>query len=362
MLLLAVLLQISILCSTAIACTSFLVPDDKRPVMGKSYDWDLGHGMVVVNQRGMKKIGLALEATDRPPTWTVQYGSVTFNQYGREFPVGGMNEAGLAVEILWHFDAEYPGPDARPSLNELQWIQFQLDNYASVKEMIAHADEIRIAGLYAKVHYMAVDQQNHSASFSYIGGKLVINEDILAITNNTLSQSRLYLKKFTGFSGNLSIPEGKRSLDRFVITMSMLAADDLPVAVSEPIGFAFSVLDAVQTPGYTQWQIVYDLASQEIHFRTAKNHLIRRIRLAAFNFSCAEPVRGFPIDSEDHGDVSDNFSQLADYQNEQMVARGAYPILSSIPEGVVKEITEYPASTHCENSIGQRIDPAKDRL
>jgi penicillin V acylase-like amidase (Ntn superfamily) len=227
-------LQILYLCSTAIACTSFLVQDDKRPLMGKSYDWDLGHGMVVANPRGMEKTGMAAGATDRPPTWTSQYGSVTFNQYGREFPVGGMNEAGLAVEILWHFDAEYPGPDARPSLNELQWIQFQLDNYASVTEMIGHADEIRIAGLYAKVHYMAVDQQNHSASFSYIGGKLVINEDILAITNNTLSQSRLYLKKFTGFSGNLSIPEGKRSLDRFVITMSMLAADDLPVAFASP--------------------------------------------------------------------------------------------------------------------------------
>jgi choloylglycine hydrolase len=394
-LLLAALVQILYLHSTAFACTSFLVADDQRPLMGKSYDWDLGHGMVVVNQRGLKKVGLPVGATDQPPTWTAQYGSVTFNQYGQEFPVGGMNEAGLAIEVLWHFSADYPEPDARPSLNELQWIQYQLDNYASVKEMIAHADEIRIAGIYAKVHYMAVDKQNHSASFSYIDGKLAINEDTLALTNTSLFKSRTYLTKFTGYSGNLSIPKGKKgSLDRFVITRAMLAAGDRPDAVSDSIVFAFSILDAVKTPDYTQWQIVYDLARREIHFRTAENQRLRRIRLAAFNFSCTEPVLGYPIDSKDDifdnlkqffsnlrrrsgnsnqpddlsnnsiqfDDVSDNFSQLTDLQNAGMVTRGAAPVLSLIPKGVVQKITEYPATTHCENGIEQRIDPAKERL
>jgi penicillin V acylase-like amidase (Ntn superfamily) len=26
---------------------------------------------------------------------------VTFNQYGRNFPSGGMNEAGLVIELMW---------------------------------------------------------------------------------------------------------------------------------------------------------------------------------------------------------------------------------------------------------------------
>ena len=390
---LAVLLQLLNLHSTAIACTSFLVQDGKRPIMGKSYDWDVGNGMVVINQRGRKKIGLAVGETDRPPTWTAQYGSVTFNQYGREFPVGGMNEAGLAVEVLWHFSAEYPGPDKRPSLNELQWIQFQLDNYASVKEMIAHADAIRIAGVYAKVHYMAVDQQNHSAVFSYIDGKLVVNEDVLVITNTTFSISRSYLGKFTGFGGDLSIPLGKKgSLDRFVIARSMLTAGAQTDAVSAPISFAFSILDAVKTPDYTQWQIVYDLANREIHFRTAVDKRIRLIRMAAFNFSCAEHVLGFPIDSKKHvfdnlrqafvkfrklvakskqpddvsgnsnqfDDVSENFSHITDSKNARMVTRAAYPILSFVPEGIIKKFQKYPASTHCENITEQRAGSAKE--
>jgi penicillin V acylase-like amidase (Ntn superfamily) len=82
--------------------------------------------------------------------------------------------------------------------------------------MVAHADEVRISGLYAKVHYMAVDKENHGASFSYIDGKLEIDEDALAVTNTTLSKSLSYLGKFIGFSGNLPIPRGKGSLARFV--------------------------------------------------------------------------------------------------------------------------------------------------
>jgi hypothetical protein len=174
----------------------------------------------------------------------------------------------------------------------------------------------------------------------------------------------------------------------------MLAAGDRPDAVNERIGFAFSILDAVKTPDYTQWQIVYDLASREIHFRTAVNQRLRRIRLAAFNFSCTEPVLALPIDSKDDvfdylkqfsgyvrqlfdnssqpddvsdnssqfDDVSDNFSQLTDYQNAQMVTRGANPILSSIPKGITKKFTEYPASIHCETSLGQRANSEKDSL
>jgi hypothetical protein len=230
---------------------------------------------------------------------------------------------------------------------------------------------------------MAVDQQNNSASFSYIDGKLVINEDPLVLTNTTLSESRRYLEKFTGFNGNLSIPRGKGSLDRFVITRSMLAAGDRPDAVNERIGFAFSILDAVKTPDYTQWQIVYDLASREIYFRTAKNQVLRRIRLAALNFSCTKPVLGLSIESEGGGnlfdffkklidvfdysrkpiDVSDKFSQLTDNQNAQMVTRGAFPILSSIPKGVIKKFKGYPASIHCETVFfEQSISPPKNSL
>ena len=116
--------------------------------------------------------------------------------------------------------------------------------------------------------------------------------------------------------------------------------------------------------------------------------------MEAFSFSCTEPVLGFPIDSKDDvfdnlkqlfgnlgqffgkssrtddvsyessqtDDVSYNFSQLTDLQNSRMVNLGANPILSFIPKGTVQKVIEYPATTHCENGIEQRIDPTKDGL
>ena len=60
--------------------------------------------------------------------------------------------------------------------------------------------------------------------------------------------------------------------------------------------------------------------------------------------------------------VSDYFSQLTDSQNAQMVVRSAEPILSCIFKGIGQKVIGYPASTHCENGLGQRIDPEKERF
>ena len=38
---------------------------------------------------------------------------------------------------MWLDSSEYPKPDGTPSVNELQWIQYQLDNFATVGEVLA---------------------------------------------------------------------------------------------------------------------------------------------------------------------------------------------------------------------------------
>jgi choloylglycine hydrolase len=39
---------------------------------------------------------------EKPLTWVATYGSVSFNQNGRELPCGGINEAGLVIEQMMH--------------------------------------------------------------------------------------------------------------------------------------------------------------------------------------------------------------------------------------------------------------------
>ena len=94
------------------ACSTFVLKSNHLQVYGRNYDWDLDDALVIVNKRGCIK-----KSADRPgekgerAIWTVKYGSVTFNQYGREFPMGGMNEVGLGGGGDGSF--RYPLPRAR---------------------------------------------------------------------------------------------------------------------------------------------------------------------------------------------------------------------------------------------------------
>lgn len=38
--------------------------------MAKSYDWDMGYGLVVFNPKGFKKYGLNMDPTEDPVKWT----------------------------------------------------------------------------------------------------------------------------------------------------------------------------------------------------------------------------------------------------------------------------------------------------
>jgi choloylglycine hydrolase len=144
----------------------------ERPMhaVGKSYDWSLGHGAVVANPRGLAKRALVSARGERPAEWVGRYASVTFNQYGREFPNGGMNEAGLVVEIMWLASSRTPPRDGRPVVNELQFIQYLLDTSATVDDVLRAATAVRVVPVHAKVHYLACDRHGACAALEHIGG------------------------------------------------------------------------------------------------------------------------------------------------------------------------------------------------
>src|SRR4030095_6709679 len=108
------------------ACTTFLLNKNGQLVFGRNYDWVTNAGIVCTNLRGLQKTSMK-EEEGTPISWVSQYGSITFNQYGKEFPNGGMNEKGLVVEMMWLDGTKFPDPDNRSPLNVLQWIQYQLD-------------------------------------------------------------------------------------------------------------------------------------------------------------------------------------------------------------------------------------------
>ena len=48
----------------AVACTTFCLAEGGRPLIGKSYDWDLEQALVVVNPKGLEKRALLLDLAE----------------------------------------------------------------------------------------------------------------------------------------------------------------------------------------------------------------------------------------------------------------------------------------------------------
>ena len=74
-----------------------------------------------------------------------------------------MNEAGLAVELMWLQGSIHPSPDQRPAVGVLEWIQYQLDRSATVADVLASDSAVRIAGR-TPLHYLVADRSGRAAT------------------------------------------------------------------------------------------------------------------------------------------------------------------------------------------------------
>ena len=85
----------------ASSCTTVCLLEKGRAVVAYNYDVHAPEGLVLVNKRGMRKVS---SVRNQGATWTAAHGSVTFNQFGRDHPMTGLNEKGLT---------KYPPEDGR---------------------------------------------------------------------------------------------------------------------------------------------------------------------------------------------------------------------------------------------------------
>ncbi len=329
---------------TAEACTTFCLKQSDEVVVGKSYDWHLGDGLLIFNKRKMEKTALVLSGT--PARWTSKFASLTFNQYGRELPNGGINEVGLVIEIMWLDGSKYPTSDGRKTINELQWIQYQLDNYKSVKEVIDGSAKLRVTPVAARVHYLACDPTGECAAFEFLGGTLVVSKGKKlkqpVLTNDSYSDSVKHLRKHRGFGGKKPLPTGRSSMDRFVIASQTVKSSTDGNAVEQ----AFAGLAAVKNGDYSKWNIVYDLKKRRVYFRSHGHRSIKHVDLHRFDTSCKSPVRALDLNTDLKGDVFQNFSDYTDQMNEKLT-ESTLSKTSGIPPFAKALVARYPRATRC---------------
>ena len=192
------------------ACTTFCVRAGNQVLFGRNYDFEIGDGMVMVNPAGAQKKGYLAGG----PSWRSNHGSVTFNQFGRGFPMGGMNQAGVVVELMWLEDTRYPVRDERAPLTVLEWIQYQLDTAGSVADILASDARVRIQGE-TPLHYLVSDKSGASATIEFLGGKLVAHKDselpFSALANSTYASSKSFVEQRDRKSTRLNSSHGYQS-------------------------------------------------------------------------------------------------------------------------------------------------------
>ena len=341
-----------ILCALAAApafpCTTFCLRDGGRVVFGKNYDWNLGDGMLVVNPRGLARTA---DSGDRPARWTAKYGSVTFNQYGRDFPSGGLNEAGLAIELMWLSDSRYPAPDTRHTVDVLQWIQYQLDTQATVAGVLASDRTIRIASG-APIHYLVADRTGQVATVEFLNGRLIAHTGerlpVAVLTNDTYERSLRYRRDL----GGRPSPEDERSLPRFARTADRVRGfATAPEGKANPVAYAFETLDRAAQPS-TRWSLVYELDRLRVHFRTRERRAVRSIRLADLDFRCAQPVRVLDLSADVAGDVGKRlvpYDRAANRRLVEIAYRGT-PFLATTTQAEIERLARVPERATCQIS------------
>jgi penicillin V acylase-like amidase (Ntn superfamily) len=339
----------SVFVGQALSCTTFCLKSSGEILFGKNYDWMIGDGLLFVNKRGVAKTAMGdIPGTPNTAKWVSKYGSVTFNQYGRENPSGGMNEAGLVIELMWLDDTRWPKADSRPVVGTLEWIQYQLDSSGSVDDVIENANKVRISSG-VKIHYLVNDRSGNSATIEFLNGELAAHMGdklpIAALTNDTYDRSVKYSESAVAGSSKTA-----SSLDRF--TRAARASKQFAAKLQteqEAVNYAFDTLSDVAQKGYTQWSIVYDQKRGKIHFRSQKSPSIKTIDTTAFDYLCGSAVKLFDVNSEKSGDVTSLFTDYSGAANRDLIERsfGGTPFLKIVPSVIKDQIAAYPESFAC---------------
>jgi len=363
----AIFLLVSLFVTDTLACTTFCLKGNGEVLFGRNYDWMIGDALLFVNKRGVSKTATGeVPLTANTAKWVSKYGSVTFNQYGRENPTGGMNEAGLVVEIMWLDETEWPKADSTPAVGSLEWIQYQLDTAATVNEVIKNAERVRITSE-VKIHYLVNDKAGNSATIEFLNGKLTAHTGdklpVAVLANDTYEKSVRYAS-----SAKPDSARSQSSLDRFTrAAKSVKDFQAAPRTEKEAVDYAFRTLLDVGQKGYTQWSIVYDQKRGKIHFKTLQSPAIKTVDVAAFDYSCGSPVKMFDINSKISGDVSRKFSDYTRAANRDLLERSftGTPFLKEMP-GLVRDIlASYPESFTCgeapENKAAASAEVNSDR-
>jgi len=300
-----------------------------------------------------------------PVSWVSQYGSITLNGSGADFPEGGMNEAGLVFEEMTLGTTTYPHDGDRATFFMELWIQYVLDTCATVEEVIANARGVSLDGW--SWHFMAVDASGASAVIEFIDGKPVVRTGgelpYPLLCNTEYSEELEKLAEYEGFGGTKDVPDRASWTPdmgdtRFPEGVALLKGYN-PAGSVSPVDDAFSMADAITSPKWSLVQKVYDVKRRRMYFRTRTARDVRWVDLGAFDLGCGSPRMVMMAHEKLEGDVSSEFEPYTDAAGRAVLGR-FFEAAATSPgfeedleehgtsvEAIIKRHLDYSTGTRC---------------
>ncbi len=319
---------------SAKSCSTFELKSGGSIFVGHNLDdnYDVP-GLVVVNKRGVRKQSFSWEGDLLPllrnrretrTTWVSRYGSLTYNTIGRDLPDGGMNEAGLYVGEMTLMSTVWPH-DVKPSLYHYIWIQYLLDNYASVDQVVGSLPQVGVSG-HNRWHFFVEDRRGDAAVIEFLDGKPLVYQHsdlpIKVLCNSSYTSELSKIRQFEGFGGDLHIDVDNKNVDnRFIWAAWMLQS--YLAQRTDPVLYAFRMLSALNL-GNNRWQIVFDLSHGTMYFCTEHAMMIRSVALADFDLGSG-PAVFLDIHRDLEGTVSSQFEPLTDKVHRDYIRRATEP-------------------------------------
>lgn len=318
------------------ACTRAVYHgDDGLVLTGRSMDFSYPIDTNLwVFPRGMER---TTPAGPNAVRWTSRYGSVVAGAYDFS-STDGLNERGLAANLLWLGNAQFPEPGERPALAVSAWVQYFLDNFATVEEAVAFfrddpfdvvTDQIPGQGRLAVLHLSISDASGDSAIFEYLEGRLQIHHsrEYRVMTNEPAYTDQLALAAYWDQVGGATfLPGTNRAADRFVRANFYINAVPRYGDASIAVPVVMSVIRNTSVPyGFmtpdrpnnstTRWRVVIDHTNLVYHYEDALAAGRLHVALADLDLSEGAPVRKLQlVDApQPTGDVSSRFAPAAPF-------------------------------------------------
>ncbi|HSW69445.1 MAG TPA: linear amide C-N hydrolase [Gammaproteobacteria bacterium] len=314
---------------TANACTLVFDNQHSSKIVARNMDWVENMDInFFVYPEGIAREGYT---PINPLIWRAKYGSIVAVAY-ENMPTDGMNEKGFSAEVLALKESDYGKRDETiPAISIIQWVQFYLDNFATVDEAVRFTENNSFqlipyyhekTKLWLNLHLAIEDASGDFAVIEYIHGKPIIyhEKDTTVLTNSPTFNLQLEnLKQYAGWGGSKSLPGTTDANQRFVRAAYYLSHLPKPISSRDQVAAISGILQNATQPygvasserpfiAYTEWRTFADLTHHIYYFNSLLNLNSFWIQFDKFNLQSGNPI--LKLDLKNHPDLAGDATNL----------------------------------------------------